>query len=183
MEINVNPFSKASIAQAIKQLEDYKRELEELNQPTNKVKTAIIDKGVDLAQQKAPTVSREDGSMLAMPIHGTEDGVVAGGDAYFVEFGTGIVGEQSPHPSPEWLAALSSASTPYNKGYNTGKHIVHGDKPHPETGYPDYWVYDKGQHVTSGIPATPFLYETPQELKENLTEIVKDALIGKGQNE
>ena len=182
MEINVNPFSKASIERAIKELENYKAKLERMNNPTNEVKSALIDRGVEKAQQKAPVVSSEDGSMAFLPIRGTEDGIVAGGDSYFVEFGTGIVGEQSPHPSGDWLAALQNASPPYNQGYNTGKSIIHSNKVNPATGYTDYWFYDHGKHVTSGIPSQHFLYDTAQELRGEMASIVKDVLDGKGQD-
>ena len=66
--------------------------------------------------------------------------------AKFVEFGTGIVGSENPHPDP------SIAGWKYDVN-------VHGEKG---------WYYFKNGewHWTKGLPSRPFMFETGQELKD-----------------
>ena len=64
--------------------------------------------------------------------------------AKFVEFGTGIVGSESPHPDAQgWKYDVNE----------------HGEKG---------WFYfkDGEWHWTKGMPSRPFMYETAQELKD-----------------
>ena len=171
MEINVNPFSKTSIEKAIKALEEYRQSLDEAQGGINE---AIAGKIAEIAQENATPVYEND-ELLTTPIRVEDGAVIAGGDSYWVEFGTGIVGENEPHPSSEWMSELPP---PYNVGYDTGKYIIKGDTPHPDTGYPHYWFYDNGQYVTSGIPSQHFLYDAVQEVIEEIPGIVEGVLSG-----
>lgn len=74
--------------------------------------------------------------------------------AAFVEFGTGIVGFENPHPEA-----------------NGWKYDVNN---HGESG----WFYFKNGdwHWTRGMPSRPFMYETGQELRDmsRILNIAKD---------
>lgn len=74
--------------------------------------------------------------------------------AAFVEFGTGVVGKENPHPEA-----------------NGWKYDIN---EHGESG----WFYFKGGawHWTRGMPSRPFMYETGQELRDisRIANIAKD---------
>ena len=82
----------------------------------------------------------------------------------FVEFGTGYKGLNSSYPYnfPDGVT--------WN--YNTGKTI----KYNSVTGT-YYWFYpgDDGKwHYTEGMPARPFMYETANELRQNIEDIAME---------
>lgn len=90
------------------------------------------------------------GSSLARSIYAlpTHDGFEVGsysGHADFVEFGTGTVGSNSPHPAP------MENSWEYN--------IERTPKAHENGGW---WYYDDNgkRHWTKGQPSRPFIYNT-----------------------
>lgn len=74
--------------------------------------------------------------------------------AEFVEYGTGVIGERSPHPNlpPGWI-------------YDTGGY---GDKG---------WVYYDEQsgefRRTAGMPSRPFMYQSSETLRERSKDIMK----------
>ena len=74
--------------------------------------------------------------------------------AAYVEFGTGIVGAENPHPD------TSIASWKYDVN-------EHGEKG---------WFYFKDDewHWTKGMPSRPFMFETAQELAEIVPRIAKE---------
>ena len=65
--------------------------------------------------------------------------------AAYVEFGTGVVGEKSPHP---------------NKSMAGWKYDVNS---HGEAGW--YYFKDGEWHWTNGMISRPFMYETGQQLR------------------
>lgn len=76
--------------------------------------------------------------------------------AAFVEFGTGIVGIENPHPET---------------GLANWKYDVndHGDA--------GWWYFNDGEwHWTKGMPSRPFMYETGKELRDMsvILNIAKD---------
>ena len=76
--------------------------------------------------------------------------------AFFVEYGTGIVGAGSPHPDMGgmWTPPPSNWSD-----YDTNKH-----------GEAGWWYVNKDRdgklHWTRGMPSRPFFYETYKELEQ-----------------
>lgn len=74
--------------------------------------------------------------------------------ATYVEFGTGIIGMENPHPNPS-LAAWK---------YDVNEH---GEKG---------WFYfkDGEWHWTKGLPSRPFMYETARDLPATVTRIAKE---------
>ena len=120
----------------------------------------LVEQGVDLAKQNADYMSIYDTGELV-------DGIVPefrDGKGYvfssaphsaFCEFGTGIRGAESPHPEPG-LA---------NWKYDTNSHGEEG------------WWYmgDDGEwHWTAGMPSRPYMYNTAQQLKEQVLPLAKE---------
>ena len=74
--------------------------------------------------------------------------------ALYVEFGTGIVGAQNPHPLP---------------GVANWKYDIN---EHGESGW--FYFRDGEWHWTKGMPSRPFMYETALELPEKVNRIAKE---------
>lgn len=104
----------------------------------------------------------------------SEDGVVEGvvgtnlEYAPYVEFGTGYVGDQHPHPQDSELGITRSHPMREYKDKNGNVKQVKG------------WVYKdkiKGKfYFTRGQPARPFLYPALQNNRENITKIFQEEL-------
>lgn len=76
--------------------------------------------------------------------------------ASFVEFGTGVIGSENPHPET---------------GLANWKYDVNN---HGESGW---WYFNDGEwHWTKGMPSRPFMCETGQELRDMnvILNIAKD---------
>ena len=86
----------------------------------------------------------------------------------FAEFGTGIVGEQSPHPDPgSWV-------------YDSRGHGEEGWWYPTDNPYPGQWSFeaDDGNTIawTRGQPASPFIHETYQYVRRIVTRTVNKHL-------
>lgn len=75
--------------------------------------------------------------------------------APFVEFGTGLVGSENPHPDTSIVGWV----------YDVNKHGESG------------WFYIKNgeRHWTKGMPSRPFMYNTAQALKTDSEKIIRIA--------
>ena len=83
-------------------------------------------------------------------------GIIKAGAYYaaYVEFGTGVVGSQSPHPNPQgWQYDINN----------------HGDEG---------WVYYDEYHGTfrwtKGFKSRPFMYNTARELEKQCEKIARE---------
>jgi len=72
--------------------------------------------------------------------------------ATFVEFGTGLVGKQHPHPSQSWVYDVN------NHGEQGWWYV------HPES---CAWVN------TTGEPSKPFMHNTAQELEHVAKQLIR----------
>lgn len=150
-------LSEASINQAIKELKAYKREL---SKKTRLLVQRLVEAGVEIAKQEVLTLGAFDSGEL----HDSLDGLMYTdgargiiftdcGHAAFCEFGTGVVGAGSPHPTMPWA-------------YDTQNH---GDKG---------WVYyDEKQgrfRWTKGMPSRPYMYLTAKQLEERVEAIAME---------
>lgn len=159
--IRVNPLRASSIEKAIRQLEEYRKALEEF---PKKYTEAMIEELKTIIAEEAPNSAI--GMMKSVYVNNLGDKaegvIVFDGHVEFIEFGTGIVGLNLHEGiNDEWLNALPP---PYNIYWNTGTFIVH-DKKSPDD--LDYWKYrnSEGKWVTTnGIPANPFLYRSVERL-------------------
>ena len=74
--------------------------------------------------------------------------------AFYVEFGTGIVGANSPHPD------TSIANWKYDINQ-------HGDM-----GW--YYFKDGDWHWTKGMPSRPFMYQTSMDLRARIESVARE---------
>ncbi len=171
-------LSVSSVRAAIKDLEDYKKDLAN---KCNMLSQRLAEKGVEIAKAEIVDLDAVFTSELLNSIHSEDKGdgvwaVVAGTDhALFVEFGTGQVGQQSPYPYgfPDGISW----------SYNTGKTIrqalndivIHGSTFVKAGEY--YWSYvgkDGKVHITKGMTSRPFMHNTANELRDIIEETVRE---------
>ncbi len=154
-------LSEESISAAIKELNKYKREL---SKKTKLLVEKLVEAGVEIAKQEVLSLGAFDSGEL----HDSLDGLMYTdgargiiftdcGHAAFVCFGTGIKGEQSPHPTMPWEYDVNE----------------HGEKG---------WVYyDEKQgrfRWTKGMPSRPYMYLTARQLEERVGEIAREVFNG-----
>jgi HK97 gp10 family phage protein len=150
-------LSQREIQQAIKQVEQYKKEL---NQKCQLLVQALTDKGIEIAKFNVQNLGAFYTGELESSIDGYFSpslgvGIVYAGSWYaiYVEFGTGIRGEEAQHP-------MSG-----NIGW------AYDVNDHGESG----WVYfnerDGQYHWTDGMPSRPFMYDTVREL-DKMCEVI-----------
>ena len=151
-------LSPAGINRAIKEIEAEERRIKD---KARTLVEALTDLGVTVAKvQLASLGAAYTGELIESisgyfsPVLGA--GIIRAGAPYavFVEFGTGVVGAQSPHPNPEgWV-------------YDAGGH---GEKG---------WFYfndrDGKWHWTQGMESRPFLYNTARELEAQCAKIARE---------
>ncbi len=151
-------LSTRDINRAIRDLKRYKREL---NKKVSLLIKTLTDYGVDVAKAQIRELGAWYTGELESSITGyfsptVGAGVIKAGSPYavFVEFGTGIVGQTSPHPDPkDWQ-------------YDINKHGEDG------------WIYfnerDGRWHWTKGVESRPFMYNTARELERECMRIAKE---------
>ena len=158
----------ASVAAAIKELEQYKKDVE------NKARLFVqrlTDYGAEIARIKivglgayysGELLSGVDGyyspSLNAGFVRVTSDHVA------FVEFGTGVKGQASPHKNGEYLSKAAWQ-------YATGAKIF--TTKDGRVG----WIYptdDGGFRFTEGMQSRPFMYETALELQREFPRIARE---------
>ena len=155
MKIKVNALNPTSIDMAITKLEKYKENLEN---KTKQLIQLLTNLGVERAKDLVPV----DTGVAQASIVGYMDdekgiGIIkAGGYCKYIEFGTGVRGRSSQHPSPEYLAIMKWA-------YNSGATIF-TTKDGREGWY--YPADDGTWKFTEGMPSRPFMYETAQYLRK-----------------
>lgn len=148
-----------SIDAAIKELNAYKKEIEE---KTKLLVQRLIDEGATVARVKIQSMGAVDNGDLLAGVDGYFSPLLNAGfvrvssdHVAFVEFGTGVVGQQSPHQNGEYLSKASW-------GYATGQKIF--TTKDGKVG----WIYptdDGGFRFTEGMESRPFMYETALELQ------------------
>ena len=168
--IGMNCLSQSSIQNAIKQLRDYQNSLAYKCQM---VAQKLAEKGVEIARVQIADLDAVFTSELLSSIHSEYEGstkgggvwaVVAGTDhALMVEFGTGIVGKQSPYPGK-----LPDGVT-WN--YASGKTI----RQLADGRYGWFYLSDDGNwYFTEGMPSRPFMYYTSLQLMKLVEKTVKE---------
>lgn len=151
-------LSTRDINRAIRELQRYKKEL---NEKVSRLIETLTDYGVDVAKAQVRELGAWYTGELESSITGYFSptvgvGVIKAGSPYavYVEFGTGIVGQTSPHPDPkDWQ-------------YDINKHGEDG------------WIYfnerDSRWHWTKGFESRPFMYNTARELEKECVRIAKE---------
>ena len=122
---------------------------------------ALTEAGVEIAKAEIREMGAKYTGELESSIEGffnsaSGTGIIKAGAWYavYVEFGTGIIGENSPHPSPKgWQYDIND---------------------HGEEG----WFYlnsrDSALHWTQGMKSRPFMYNTARQLEQECNRIAKE---------
>lgn len=165
--IKINALDPNSIDDAIKQLEEYQKSIDEKMEQLVRLLTNL---GLEKARDLVPI----DTGVAQASIIGYVDeadgvGIIrAGGYCKYIEFGTGVNGQNSQHPSPEYLAIMRWA-------YNSGATIF-TTKDGREGWY--YPADDGSWKFTEGMPSRPFMYETAQYLRKEAKRLAKEVFGG-----
>lgn len=102
---------------------------------------------------------------------GNKGVIVAGGNAVWIEFGTGVIANEGNAPHPK--AAEFNMSPWGTYVWSEQKSVP----PRPHGGDPDGWYYkgDDGRyHRTYGIPSNRFMYNTAQILRKAYPAMAKE---------
>jgi hypothetical protein len=156
-------LSVSEINRAVKELRQYQAEI---NYKCQKLAEKLAEEGVFIARLKIAEYDAVYTSELLQSIKSEYGGVVQNGatwivytdcpHAAWVEFGTGIVGSQSPHPDTSLV----------NWRYDVNEHGEAG------------WFYfnstDGKWHWTKGMISRPFMFETGQELHKLVSKVAKE---------
>ena len=148
-----------SIDNAIREIRHIK---EQLVEAMNDLIRKLADEGVKEAKAQVAAMDAVDTGELERSIYGYYDPdsrigyVIAGAaHAFYVEYGTGIVGAGEPHPDPKSAAWA----------YDVNDHGEGGWWYPSEKGW---YLADDGTRLawTKGMPARPFMYNTMVWLEE-----------------
>lgn len=154
-------LSQSSLQQAIREIEQYKQEI---ISKTKIFAQRLADEGVILAKVKIMEYPAVYTGELLNSIMDEPGAIITNGSqwiiytgcqwAQFVEFGTGIVGSENPHPD------TSIANWKYDVN-------EHGDSG---------WHYykDGKWHWTKGMPSRPFMYETAMDITNLVPKIAME---------
>ena len=151
-------LDQKDIDRAIRELKQFKNEF---LKKCNSLVQELTDLGVDIAKVEVTQLDAVYTGELRNSIEGyyspsTNVGIIKAGAYYavYVEFGTGVVGNQSPHPNPQgWSYDVNA----------------HGDEG---------WVYyndDIGEfRWTKGFKSRPFMYNTARQLEKECEKISRE---------
>lgn len=154
MQINIKVTNLTSVK---KQLRLYK---EDIHKKVNKFVKRLAQEGVQIARIRV----RTDTHALQKSIKYKKGEVFKEGSTWivytdnpyakFVEFGTGIIGEGSPHPL---------------NGQFDWEYDIHN---HGDDGW--YYIKNNNLYHTLGQTSNQFMYGTSQELYNKISEIAKE---------
>ena len=155
------------VADAIKEIRQYQKDVE------NKVRLLIqrlTDLGAEIARIKIVSMGAYYSGELLSGVDGYYSPTlnvgfvrVTSDHVAFVEFGTGVVGQNNPHKNGEYLSKAAWQYAVGPKIFTTKDGRVG-------------WIYptDDGEfRFTEGMKSRPFMYETALELQKNFPNIVK----------
>lgn len=158
----------AEIAKAIQELQEYQKEVES---KTRLLVQKLTDYGAEIARVKIVSLGAFYSGELLSGVDGYYSPTLNAGfvkvtsdHAAFVEFGTGIVGQNNPHKNGEYLSKAAWQ-------YATGPKIF--TTQNGKVG----WIYptdDGGFRFTEGMRSRPFMYETALELQNKFAQMAKE---------
>lgn len=164
-----------SIDKAIKELEQYKAEIKA---KTEMLVSKLVDKGVDIAKMSLLSYGAYQTGDLFNSIDGevaeSKTGKLIGyvrvcaDYVVYVEFGTGVVGDKSPHPDAQDLDYDYDVNDHGEDGwfYPYDNRRAHKYRFNPATKREQPW--------TAGEPAKPFMYDTSLYLRDILISTAKE---------
>lgn len=150
--ININLFKSGAVNKAIREVVKFEKELID---GLNGLCETLLDEGVSVAKMQITAMPAIDtGELLDSIERGVFDrkngvGIIKATAYYaiFVEYGTGMRGEENPHPE----------AGEAGWAYDVNDHGALG-----------WWYkgWDFKYHWTQGMPARPFMYNTMVTLRE-----------------
>lgn len=162
--ITISGLSEVEIDSAIKELEAYKKSIKERTQRLIEV---MCQSGEYYAIQNLTHV--DTGETLSS-IHGYRKGnkgyIVAGGNAVWIEFGTGVARNGTGYPHPLAQSYGMAAIGTYGDGNGSN---------------PDGWYYydaDGRRKHTLGIKADMFMYKAAREIEKQFPDLAKGVFEG-----
>lgn len=167
-EIRIDLNKKGGLEKGIKDLNAYKKRIQER---TSLLVQKLTDYGAEIARIKIVNMGAYYSGELLSGVSGYYSPTlnvgfvkVASDHVAFVEFGTGVVGQNNPHKNGEYLSLASWE-------YATGPKIF--TTKDGRVG----WIYptdDGGFRFTEGMESRPFMYETSLELQSKLEQFAKE---------
>ena len=167
-KIKINLNKKGSLENGIKELEAYKKRIKE---KTSLLVQKLTDYGAEIVRIKIVNMGAFYSGELLSGIDGYFSPTLNSGfvkvtsdHVAFVEFGTGVVGQNNPHKNGEYLSKAAWSYATGSKIFTTRDGRVG-------------WIYptdDGGFRFTEGMESRPFMYETALELERNLGKIAKE---------
>ena len=161
-------LSPQSVMDAIKEINEYKAEVE---RKSRVLVQRLVDYGANIARVKIISLDAVDTGELLGGVDGYYSPTlnvgfvrVTSDHVAFVEFGTGVKGQENQHENDEYLSKASW-------GYATGQKIF--TTKDGRIG----WIFptdDGGFRFTEGMKSRPFMYETALELQREFPRIVKE---------
>ena len=163
-EIKINLNEKGGLKTAIKELQEYKRDL---NSRAQQLLQRLINDGISIARVKIIDFDIIHDNNLSSSINGLITGNVGfikvdDKNAIYFEFGTGPKGETSPHPQ----GGSYKSTGWYTKADGKPMDSLYGWQPLGNDG--DTYFFTEGQ------AAKPFMYETALELRNKVVAIAKE---------
>lgn len=173
MKLTINCFSIDDIKSAKDAVDNYRNNLGEL---TRKIISGVVERAKSYAIENltiASTMSREMATEVAntIPTITTEfvqDNIAiirAGGDAIWLEFGSGVhyngAKGSMPHPKAQDVEGIVPIGT-----YGLGK------------GANDYWIYYDGEKfkTSHGTQCTQFMYRALLKVQEDIPQIIGELI-------
>ncbi len=160
MKITVNPFDKKSIAAALKQVKQYKKDFKAKEQEFLR---RVAELGVTIAGEGFSLADYDGVNDVVVQLKKTGDGyaVVASGETVgFIEFGTGV-------KYPEWSGAGTEYTPPPHGSYGKGR----GKNPHG-------WWFKQGEGAmarhTYGNPPAEAMLTARDQMVENVFRIARE---------
>lgn len=162
-------LSVSSIRQLQKELEKYRDSLE---YKARLLTETLAERGVEIARVRVASLDAVFTGELISSIHseykGSQKGgavfaVVADSDhAAFVEFGTGLIGKESPYPYelPEGVSWQHASG-------KTIRQLTDGR-------YGWFYPKDGRWYFTEGMPSRPFMHETSMEIMRMVEKTAKE---------
>ena len=167
-KITVDLNKDKSIQKAVKELERYRKKIET---NTKLLVQRLADEGAEIARLKIVSLGAYYSGELLSGVDGYFSPTLNAGfvrvtsdHAAFVEFGTGVVGQNSPHKNGEYLSKAAWQYASGTKIFTTQNGKVG-------------WIYptDDGRfRFTEGMASRPFMYETALELQRSFPSIAKE---------
>lgn len=167
-QIKIDLNKKGGLENGIKELETYKKRIQE---KTSLLVQKLTDYGAEIVRIKIVNMGAYYSGELLSGVSGYYSPTLNAGfvkvtsdHVAFVEFGTGVVGQNNPHKNGEYLSKAAWNYASGSKIFTTKDGRVG-------------WIYptdDGGFRFTEGMESRPFMYETALELRNDLEKISKE---------